>query len=322
MTNGHPAPQTGGHRACGHGFDIPHLGVIREIEMKIQTAAERLGHPENDVQVPLGVQVVVRDSAHEVPAHPHGLAHQVLRSRLLLDAFLGENDELKIRYTRVFLLERQGDFHSQKSDDGVDLHLRAKPGGAVPDAHAQRAFGALHDVSFRDGLLERQRDGDGVFERAGKIGLALFQKRLVQMDVALHERGQHGAAAQIDFRAGGPVLDPRRYSRKPAPGDAQVHQWAARIDSGVPENSIVRYLCAHDYLTGMKHHPDRYETRIAHNRKTEKLDFSNSIFPRRFSPAKKAEARKIPFPVSLTHAWNRGHNEALGTIHHLGSHGI
>jgi len=72
----------------------------------------------------------------------------------------------------------------------------------------------------------------------------------------------------------------------------------------------------------MKHHPDRYETRIAHNRKTEKLDFSNSIFPRRFSPAKKAEARKIPFPFSLTHTWNREHNKRLKAKLHPGSRAV
>ena len=173
----------------------------------------------------------------------------------------------------------------------------------MPDAHAQRALGALHDVSFRDGFLEGQRDGDGVFERAGKVGLALFQKRLVQVNMALHERGQYGAAAQIDLLAAGPVLDPRRYSRKPAPGDVQVHQWTARIDSGVPENSFVRHLCAHDHLTGTKHYPDRNETRIAHNLKMDKFDTANSIVPRRFSPAIKEGARKTPLSVSLTTPW-------------------
>jgi len=50
----------------------------------------------------------------------------------------------------------------------------------------------------------------------------------------------------------------------------------------------------------------------------EKLDTANSIFPRGFSPAKKAETGKTPFHVNLTHTWNREHNESLRTIYHLG----
>ncbi len=65
---------------------------------------------------------------------------------------------------------------------------------------------------------------------------------------------------------------------------------------------------------------NRNETRIAHSGKMEKLDIANSIFPREFTPAKKEEARKTPFPVSLTHIWNREHNEGFRVIFHLGSH--
>ena len=67
----------------------------------------------------------------------------------------------------------------------------------------------------------------------------------------------------------------------------------------------------------MKYHLNRNETRIGHSRKMEKLDIANSIFPRRFSPAKKEEARKIPFPVNLTHTWNREHNKEFRVIFHL-----
>ena len=203
VPHGNPPLPAGALRPLDDLADVQVLGLVEEVHVKVGVHVEGFGQPEDDRDVLGRVGVVVGAAADEVAAHLQSLAQEPLGAGRLEDAFLGEGAELQLEGRPVLGPQRQHRLHAHESDDGIDLDVG--PHGGRPGCHRQieHAARALADVVHREAPLGLADQPDGLEGRGCRLGDALGQQGLVEVDVGFHQPGRDDPSPGVDRLAGG-----------------------------------------------------------------------------------------------------------------------
>ncbi len=96
----HPPLPAVAHRLLRDVAHVQMRRLVEEIDVEVGVHAELRGQPEDDVDLGVGVGVVVGAPAHQIGALLQRLRQQRLGPRRLQDALLGEGAELQIQRRR------------------------------------------------------------------------------------------------------------------------------------------------------------------------------------------------------------------------------
>ena len=188
--------------APAHGLlgDVEHvhvLGLVEEVDVEVHVDVELPREAKHDVDLGVGVRVVVGAAADQIGAVREGLLEQRLGSGRLEYAFLREGAELEVDGPRVLPLELGESLQALQSHDGIDLHVAAHGGGAGAHGLVQRAPRARADVVHGETPLGLGSYAECLRHRALDAGRPLREERLVEMDVRVHQPGREHEAAAV-----------------------------------------------------------------------------------------------------------------------------
>ena len=186
---------------------VPHLvdehpvrgGAHVEVDVDVGVVLAREFEDAIDLRGAVGV--VAGRAAEHAGAALQALDQQLVRARVVGEAFLREHAHLHVDRPLVVARQRLDGLEPAHADAGVDFDLGAHARGAVQDAFLQRAFGALVRVFIGHRVFDRRHALDRGVGGAFLRGAAVDDPRLVYMDVGLHEPRAGQAPARVVDRA-------------------------------------------------------------------------------------------------------------------------
>jgi hypothetical protein len=173
------------------------------VEVDVDPLAVALGDPEDDLQLSLDVAVEPGrvEAADDVGAEHDRLLQQRRRAEVAQHARLREGDDLHAREVADALARLQHRLDARQAVARVDVDVRAQVAGAEGDHASGHRDGTLGDRRRRVDLGERRTLGlDPAAQRRLRDVRPPRQprERLVEVDVAVHERRRQQRAAEVD----------------------------------------------------------------------------------------------------------------------------
>ena len=146
-------------------FKVHIVSGRTEIQMHVDVDVELAGHLEDAINLPRRITIGVRRAAYHAAAAFERLHHQLVRARIVEQALLREDADIKVDRPGIFLDQWHHTFEAAQPDAGIHFQVRA---------HMRRA---LKDRLFQRALRARIY----IFRRERQLGLGSLRDRLLEV---------------------------------------------------------------------------------------------------------------------------------------------